>query len=93
MFKALRSLCKEKGNVVGRWGPEDNVRPRTPQMTKINMRKIKPSYSDAICNLMPDFFFQQSLSCSGRECHRASLCRAVHPTGKYVIFSPQNWYV
>ncbi len=30
-------------------GAEDNIRPRTRQMVRINSRKMKPMYSNAFC--------------------------------------------
>ncbi len=41
---------------VGGWDLEDNT--RTSQKARMNGRK--PTYSDAICNLMPDFWFPMS---------------------------------
>ncbi len=71
------------------WGHEDSARPRTIQMTRINMRKIKPTYTDARCNLTPDIF-QRSVSCTVQEWNSAALRRAVHETGKYGMVPPHS---
>ncbi len=67
-------------------GAQGNIRPRTHQTRRTNTRNIKPTYSNAICNTTADFFFHESISCSGREWHSAVQCRAEHKAGKYRLF-------
>ncbi len=56
-------------------------------MTRISSGKLKPTCSDAICNLTPEFFFQQTVSCREAGRNSAALCRAVHKTAETGVSS------
>ena len=78
-------------NVEG-WGPSDNIRPRSRQMTRTNTRKIEPTYSNAICNLTAGFFLA-TVGGSGT----ALLCAEQRTKlGNMVCFCSPNrdiWYI